>query len=110
MDFFDLFAETKEIVKPGPKPSFMAEHRIPVSGNEMPPMAVPNVSVPSVPVQEVRAETNNCAPLKPPMSLAMAAVPEQGWCRLYEPQIALDRGTIFPDLDFPFLGKEGVGR
>lgn len=36
--------------------------------------------------------------------LAMAYVPWQHWCNTYEPAVALDRGTIFPELDLPFLG------
>lgn len=36
--------------------------------------------------------------------LAMAYVPWQRWCETYEPATALHRGTIFPELDLPFLG------
>ena len=39
--------------------------------------------------------------------LAMAYVPWQRWCETYEPAEALHRGTIFPELDLPFLGGGG---
>ena len=37
------------------------------------------------------------------MSLAMSYVLMQGWAQTYEPAVALSRGTIFPELDLPFL-------
>ncbi|MDE6592830.1 MAG: spore coat associated protein CotJA [Oscillospiraceae bacterium] len=40
--------------------------------------------------------------------LAMAYVPYQQWDNTYPENTALEKGTIFPCLDFPFLGKEGV--
>ena len=40
--------------------------------------------------------------------LAMAYVPFQSWEDTYAENVALARGTIFPSLDMPFLGKEGV--
>lgn len=42
------------------------------------------------------------------LPLAMAYVPFQNWGNLYEPFRALQRGTIFPDLDLPFCGRELV--
>ena len=41
------------------------------------------------------------------MPLAMAYVPWQLWQNLYEPCRALERGTIFEDLDKPLRGKGG---
>lgn len=41
------------------------------------------------------------------LSLAMAYVPYQQWAQPYDMDIALARGTIFSQLDLPFLG-EGV--
>ena len=41
------------------------------------------------------------------MAPAMAYVPWQQWQNIYEPCRALERGTIFEDLDKPFLGKGG---
>lgn len=40
--------------------------------------------------------------------LAMAYVPYQSWEETYAENIALAKGTIFPSLDLPFLGREGV--
>lgn len=42
------------------------------------------------------------------LSLAMAFVPYQTWEKAYEPDVALERGTLFPALDKPFLGKEAL--
>lgn len=43
-----------------------------------------------------------------PISLAMAYVPYQQWGRTYDPAVGFTRGTIFPDLDKPFLGEEAI--
>ncbi len=40
------------------------------------------------------------------LPLGMAYVPFQRWQGTYEPYRALDRGTIFPELDLPFCGRE----
>ncbi len=40
-------------------------------------------------------------------SLAMAYVPIQQWEKPYEIEKGLQVGTIFPELDKPFLGKGG---
>ncbi len=39
------------------------------------------------------------------LSLAMAYVPTQRFVCLYEPETGFERGTIFKQLDLPFLGK-----
>lgn len=39
--------------------------------------------------------------------VAMAYVPWQYWDVTYEPDKALQIGTIFPELDKPFLGRKG---
>ncbi len=44
------------------------------------------------------------------MPLAMAYVPWQFWGQTYELEKALQCGTIFPELNKPFLGKRGVAR
>ena len=44
------------------------------------------------------------------LSLAMAFVPSQRWQNIYEVNVALARGTIFADLDKPFIGEEAVCR
>ena len=43
-----------------------------------------------------------------PISFGMAYIPYQSWCKLYEPAVGFERGTIFPELDKPFLGEEAV--
>lgn len=43
-------------------------------------------------------------------ALAMAFVPVQTWQNIYESNVALARGTIFADLDKPFIGEEAVSR
>ena len=42
--------------------------------------------------------------------LAMAYVPWQRWTNLYELNTALLHGTIFPELDLPFMAKGGACR
>lgn len=41
------------------------------------------------------------------MALAMAYVPWQHFNQVYEPEMALDQGTLFPELDKPFYGSGG---
>ncbi len=41
------------------------------------------------------------------LPLAMSYLPMQKWENLYDPEVGLDRGTIFACLDLPFTGKEG---
>lgn len=43
-----------------------------------------------------------------PLSLAMAYIPYQQWNTTYEPALGLQRGTIFPELDKPFVGEEAI--
>ncbi|MDY5884210.1 spore coat associated protein CotJA [Roseburia sp. 831b] len=43
-------------------------------------------------------------------SVAMAYVPWQYFQNVYEPEKALEVGTIFPELDKPFLGTDQVFR
>ncbi len=52
---------------------------------------------------------DNCCPhdLLKEMPLAMAYVPWQEWRNVYSAEKALCRGTIFEDLDKPFLGIGG---
>lgn len=44
------------------------------------------------------------------MSLAMAYVPWQMWRDIYDAEKGLSCGTIFQELNKPFLGKRGVKR
>lgn len=41
------------------------------------------------------------------VSLAMMYVPFQRFENLYEPDNALERGTLYKDLDLPFYGSKG---
>lgn len=43
-----------------------------------------------------------------PVSLAMAYVPYQLNFNPYEKNVGFERGTLFPELDLPFLGEEAV--
>ena len=43
------------------------------------------------------------------MPLAMAYVPWQQWTKTYELERALSAGTIFPELDKPFMGVRKGG-
>lgn len=47
-------------------------------------------------------------PEKCPMVPGMAYVPVQQWEEMYEPDVGFARGTVFRQLDLPFLGKEGL--
>jgi hypothetical protein len=42
--------------------------------------------------------------------VAMAYVPWQKFTSVYEPDKALEIGTIFPELNLPFYGGRGCGR
>lgn len=44
------------------------------------------------------------------MALAMAYVPWQHFTNTYDPEKALHVGTIFPELDKPYIGKRGMCR
>lgn len=64
---------------------------------------------PSVP-QEPDIEPNPCPPQAQPhqpMVVAMAYVPWQKWQQPYDYEKGFQAGTIFPDLDLPFLGYRG---
>lgn len=53
--------------------------------------------------------TNACSIFtNQPVSYAMAYVPYQSWEKPYDPAIGLQRGTIFPGLDKPFIGEEAI--
>ena len=44
------------------------------------------------------------------LPLAMCYVPMQQWKITYNHQEALERGTLFPELDLPFMGRGGMKR
>jgi len=58
-----------------------------------------------MPTAPTQPEGCSCEPADTCISLAMAYVPTQKWCSAYEPEVALRRGTMFPELDKPFLGE-----
>lgn len=41
------------------------------------------------------------------MPIAMAYVPWQKWCKIYDAEKAFHHGTIFQELDLPFRGIGG---
>ncbi len=54
-------------------------------------------------------QTGCCSELtNQPISLAMVYAPSQKWEDLYETGLGLERGTIFAQLDKPFIGEEAV--
>ncbi len=60
-------------------------------------------------METIRQNGSCCEELSSqPIALAMAYVPMQRWQNIYEPDLALERGTIFSELDKPFLGKDAV--
>lgn len=42
------------------------------------------------------------------LPLAMAYVPMQKWRNVYDADVALERGTLFSELDLPFIGEAAV--
>lgn len=42
------------------------------------------------------------------LPIAMAYVPLQKWRNVYDPDVALERGTLFSELDLPFIGEAAV--
>lgn len=77
-------------------------------------MNMPNMNqMPTRPAMPMRPPTSprNCMSMRPPVqpvqpmdqgSVAMAYVPCQKWGQIYSFEQALNRGTIFPELDLPF--------
>ena len=53
---------------------------------------------------------NSLTPDNDGMVLAMAYVPVQEWDDIYSEDLALSNGTLFPDLNKPFLGRKQVRR
>ena len=71
-----------------------------------------NPNGPLVSMQMTRQESENSDSCSDPfpMALAMACVRYQKWGTTYDGATALQRGTLFPDLDKPFIGEEAVSR
>ena len=60
-------------------------------------------------METIRNNNGNYAPdTEQPLALAMAYVPVQQWGDLYDIDVGLQRGTIFAQLDKPFLGREAL--
>ena len=51
---------------------------------------------------KIPSDLQNCINKLP---LAMAYVPLQQFGEMYSPAVALERGTLFPELDLPFEGE-----
>ncbi len=60
--------------------------------------------MPNINENIVNSDKNNIAHFP----IGMAYVPWQKWKKIYRSDIALQRGTIFQELDLPFLGEEVV--
>lgn len=76
------------------------------------PSQPPQQSTPEQPSapQEPDIEPNPCPPQAQPhqpMVVGMAYVPWQKWQQPYDYEKGFQAGTIFPDLDLPFLGYRG---
>ena len=55
-----------------------------------------------------KAMEYNISPLPDNPVIAMAYVPFQSWEKPYDMDAGLSRGTIFPSLDKPFIGREAA--
>ena len=55
------------------------------------------------PIGTTGAKSEKCTDIDE-MPIAMAYVPIQKLCKTYEADIALNMGTIFPELNKPFYG------
>lgn len=53
-------------------------------------------------------DTMNRPPFPPETPIGMAYVPFQQWKPPYEDYVGFMRGTIFEELDLPFIGEEAV--
>ena len=74
---------------------------------------MPNYRSNSVPYQTYRQMHTVPMPERPVCEnrpIAMAYVPWQNWCDLYEAEKGFQCGTIFKELDKPFFGKGGLKR
>ena len=81
----------------------MPEAPIPIESRmvtELPEVIIPSMPLPITAfVQEPAME--ECGYCITP---AMAYVPMQKWGHIYEAEMGMERGTLFPELDLPFLG------
>ena len=73
---------------------------------------MPNYRTTPMPYQNHRQmhTSSPCKPMQNDMSLAMAYIPWQIWREIYDVDKGFHCGTIFKELNLPFLGKGGVKR
>ena len=55
------------------------------------------------------SDSNNISAFPEQTPLGMAYVPFQQWGTLYDSREGFHKGTLFPDLDFPFMRGGGQG-
>ena len=100
----NLMPELPVFPMPCPTPSQSGQQSVPTPLPE-PPVTMPELPNPcdlsANPLNSIFAEQ---------VPLAMAYAPLQVICKVYEPDVGLSRGTIFPCLDKPFLGEEALPR
>jgi len=98
--------------RPTPTPPAASQ---PEAGNNMPtpapiPMPTRPTPLPTPPTQEAQPSIPNTEGCGFCVTLAMSYVPMQQWRKLYEPEDSFGRGTIFEELDLPFMGKGNCRR
>lgn len=90
-------AEPMPLPMPAPMPQLSVAPMPPLPSVPLP--QPPVVPVPQPPVAPM--PDNDCGD----MVLVMSYVKKQQWDETYEPEAGLERGTIFPELDLPFVGE-----
>ncbi len=78
-----------------------AQGMMPVQNTAQGMMPVQNAAQGMMPVQNTAQGTASCGLEQ--MPLAMGYVPWQRWCQTYPVQQGFERGTLFPQLDLPFV-------
>lgn len=102
-------------VAPSMPGNMPAANRIPEETVPMqPPHSMPELAPVPMPVPEPIRIPAPTPPVPSPnhslcddMVLVMSYVKKQEWDQTYEAETALERGTIFPELDLPFVGEGG---
>lgn len=72
----------------------------------MEPDDIFSILYPAEPSRADEAKEREGFPAQTP--LAMAYVPMQKIGKVYEPEVALNAGTLYPELDKPFLAGRGM--
>ncbi|WRS28165.1 spore coat associated protein CotJA [Oscillospiraceae bacterium MB08-C2-2] len=97
-------AQTAPMAQKAPATKATVESSVVPMGEILPPkfraIPVPMPMPAPAPSAASEAECGYC------ITLGMAYVPKQLWQKLYEPEIGFGRGTIFSELDMPFIGEE----